>query len=258
VIVAENISVQASGKSLLHNCSLTVRPGRLTALLGPNGAGKSTFISVLSGERRPDQGEIRIADAPLEAFSPMALARQRAVLLQNSSLDFAFIVSEVVNLGRLPYATTQDALDDDEAVAAACRMADIIPLLPRLYQTLSGGERQRVQYARALAQIWRRPNDLSQRYLFLDEPTSALDLRHRRALLKSVRELVDQGVGVLAVLHDLNLAADYADDIALLVNGGIFMQGPTREIMTADNLEQCFDVPVEVMHRENGKAIVLA
>lgn len=258
MIVAENISVQASGRYLLQDCSLTIKPGCLTVLLGPNGAGKSTFISVLSGERRPDQGDIGIDTTPFTALSPMALARRRAVLLQNSSLDFAFIVREVVNLGRLPYATTQDARDDDEAVAAACAMAEIGPLLPRLYQTLSGGERQRVQYARALAQIWRRPNISSERYLFLDEPTSALDLRHRRALLKSVRLLVNRGVGVLAVLHDLNLAADYADEIALLKDGRIFKQGPTRNVMTADNLEQCFDVPVEVMQRENGKAIILA
>jgi iron complex transport system ATP-binding protein len=191
-------------------------------------------------------------------MKPLWLARKRAVLLQNSSLDFAFTAAEVVGLGRLPFTATEDALDDEEALTAARRIAGIEPLWEQLYQTLSGGERQRVQFARALAQIWRRKRDGAPRYLFLDEPTSALDLRHRRSILGAVRDLAGEGIGVLAVLHDLNLAADFADDVVLLREGRVLASGPKDEILNERNLSDCFDVPVEIVVRPGRAAAILA
>ena len=143
-------------RNIVDGVSFAIRPGRVTALLGPNGAGKSTLISLLSGERRPDGGSVEIDGETMERFDPLALARRRAVLLQHSSLDFDFTVAEVVALGRLPFSATRNMLDDDGACRAACCQSGIEPLWSRLYRTLSGGERQRVQFARALAQIWRR------------------------------------------------------------------------------------------------------
>ena len=258
MIEAHGISVRADKRTLIADCSLRIVPGRVTALLGPNGAGKSTAISVLSGERKPDDGYMTIDGQPMASMAPVELARQRAVLLQNSTLDFAFTVAEVVGLGRLPFAMTRQALDDDEALMAVRRISGIETLWNQFYQTLSGGERQRVQFARALAQIWRRVPDGTQRYLFLDEPTSALDLRSRRAVLRAMRELAVQGAGVLVVLHDLNLAVDFADDVVLLREGRVLTDGPVDQVLTLENLTSCFDVPVEIVSRENGKPVILA
>ncbi|MGV8995782.1 MAG: heme ABC transporter ATP-binding protein [Parvibaculaceae bacterium] len=258
MIEAQNITVRTATRTLIEDISFNVTPGRITALLGPNGAGKSTMISAITGERRPDEGQVLVDGADLRTIKPVLLARQRAVLLQNSTLDFAFTVAEVVGLGRLPYIATEHATDDEHALSDVRRIAGIEPLWTQLYQTLSGGERQRVQFARALAQIWRRRGDKTPRYLFLDEPTSALDLKHRRALLETTRALADDGIGVLAVLHDLNLAADYADDVVLLRQGKVLAKGETRDVLSNDNLSTCFDLPVEVMTREDGRSVILA
>lgn len=258
MIEAQNISVRIGQRTLLNDVSLRIEPGRIVALLGPNGAGKSTLVSVMTGERKTNGGRTLIGGRAMDTLSPLELARQRAVLLQNSSLDFAFTVDEVVGLGRLPFASTNEAFDDEKALDDVRRTAGISPLWQQLYQTLSGGERQRVQFARALAQIWRRNTDGLPRYLFLDEPTSALDLRHRRTVLDTARALANEGIGVLVVLHDLNLAADFADDIVLLRGGRVLTSGPTNDVMTEANLSSCFDVPIEVLPHTNGKRLILA
>ena len=258
MIEAKDVTLRMGARKIVGGVSFAIRPGRVTALLGPNGAGKSTLISLLSGERRPDGGSVEIDGETMERFDPLALARRRAVLLQHSTLDFDFTVAEVVALGRLPFGTTRDAPDDEEACLAARRRSGIEPLWLRTYRTLSGGERQRVQFARALAQIWRRGEGGPPRYLLLDEPTSALDLRHRRVLLESSRQLAGEGIGVLAVLHDLNLAADYADDVVLLDNGRVMATGAKDHVLTQENLSACFKTPVEIVRRADGSKAILA
>tara|TARA_R110000868_G_scaffold166806_3_gene400916 strand:- start:3665 stop:4441 length:777 start_codon:yes stop_codon:yes gene_type:complete len=258
MIEARDISVRIGTRTLLRDVSMRIMPGRVTALLGPNGAGKSTLVSVLTGERKASAGTTTIDGCDMHTLTPLELARQRAVLLQNSSLDFAFTVDEVVGLGRLPFAATNDAFDDEDALDDVRRVAGISPLWQQLYQTLSGGERQRVQFARALAQIWRRNTDGLPRYLFLDEPTSALDLRHRRTVLETAAKLAADGIGVLVVLHDLNLAADFADDVVLLRDGKVQISGTVDDVLTEKHLSACFDIPIEVMSHTNGKRLILA
>lgn len=258
MIHAENITVLAGRKRLLDGVDAHIAPGRVTALIGPNGAGKSTLISVLSGERRPDGGHVMLDGLPMASWPALALARRRAVLLQSASLDFAFTVAEVVELGRLPFAGTEAQIDDKRAIAAACRLAGIDAFRAHSYQTLSGGEKQRVQFARALAQLWRRDGAGGEmRYLLLDEPTSALDLRHQRSVLEAARALASDGVGILAALHDLNLAAAYADDVILMSCGRIAAAGAIDDVMTGETLGACFEVPVEILVRENGARAIL-
>lgn len=259
MIRASGILVFAGGKRLLDQVDISVRPGRVMALIGPNGAGKSTLISVLSGERRPDRGEVFLDDTLLARTAPPALARRRAVLLQHSALDFAFTAEEVIELGRLPFAGTPAQFFDTEAIGEAARLVGVLPLLSRSYQTLSGGEKQRVQFARVIAQIW-QPKDRDEggeRYLILDEPTSALDLRHQRLVLDVARRLADEGVGVLAAIHDLNLASAYADDVTLLRDGRLLACGDTESTLTASRLGACFDVEVEIFTRANGQRAIL-
>lgn len=257
MIRASGISVVAGRKRLLDEVDIVVRPGRVTALIGPNGAGKSTLISVLAGERKLDGGDVLLGGTPLGQIASSLLARRRAVLLQDSSLDFAFTAEEVVELGRLPHAGTQAQFADGEAIAEAARLAGIGPFLSRSYQTLSGGEKQRVQFARAIAQIWRPAGEGGDRYLILDEPTSALDLRHQRLVLDVARRLAEDGVGVLAAIHDLNLASAYADDALLLKNGRAIAAGTADDVLTAPTLGTCFDVEVEILTRDNGRRAIL-
>lgn len=258
MIEARNISVLAGRKRLLDGVDAAIVPGRVTALIGPNGAGKSTLISVLAGERRPDGGGVLLEGEALAAHPGRALAQRRAVLLQDSALDFAFTCEEVVELGRFPFSGTPEQHDDEAAIAAACRLAGIDAFRHRSWQTLSGGEKQRVQFARAIAQVWRRPGRASPpRYLLLDEPTSALDLRHQRMVLDIARRLAEEGVGVLAAIHDLNLAIAYADDVILLRGGRVLASGPVEEVMTSARLGDCFEVEVEILSRENGSRAVL-
>lgn len=259
MIRASGISVFASAKRLLDGVDISVAPGRVMALIGPNGAGKSTLISVLAGERKPDRGHVLLDEAPLAQVAPLVLAQRRAVLLQDSALDFAFTAEEVIELGRLPFSGTPAQLFDAKAIGEAARLAGVHPFLARSYQTLSGGEKQRVQFARAIAQIW-RPKDQDQgedRYLILDEPTSALDLRHQRLVLDVARRLADEGVGVLAAIHDLNLASAYADDVTLLKGGRLLASGDAESTLTASGLGACFDVEVEILTRENGQRAIL-
>jgi iron complex transport system ATP-binding protein len=171
------------------------------------------------------------------------------VLPQELHLAFPFRVHEVVLLGRSPHAGAGSRADDLQAVDAALQATDTRPLADRLYPTLSGGEKQRVHLARALAQIWRpEAPDGPGRYLLMDEPTNNLDLRHQHTALRMARRCAAAGVGVLAILHDINLAAAFADRICLLRQGRIVALGPTAEMLAAAPLEAAFDVSVTVLH----------
>lgn len=259
MIEARNTTVHHGRRSILEDVSASVRPGRLLAVLGPNGAGKSTLLGLLAGERRPDRGEVLIDGRPSAGWSPRELARCRAVMPQSASAAADFLVEEVVALGRLPFARSQHALQDGEAVEESIRTAGVTPLAGRRYGALSGGERQRVQWARVLAQLWCRDRQGHWqghgRVLLLDEPTSAMDLRHQGALLSQARRLAGGGMAVAAVLHDLNLAAAYADDVLLLREGRTVAGGPATEVLTPEPLSECFGVRVERLSRSDGRAV---
>lgn len=255
MIEARAIAVRHGRRSILEDVSVSVRPGRLLAILGPNGAGKSTLLGLLAGERRPDRGEVLIDGRPSAGWSPRELARCRAVMPQSASAAADFLVEEVVALGRLPFARSQHALQDGEAVEESIRTAGVAPLAGRRYGVLSGGERQRVQWARVLAQLWSRDREGHGRALLLDEPTSAMDLRHQGALLSQARRLAGGGMAVAAVLHDLNLAAAYADDVLLLREGRTVAGGPAAEVLTPGPLSECFGVRVERLSRSDGRAV---
>jgi iron complex transport system ATP-binding protein len=229
--------------------SLAVRPGEVLAVLGPNGAGKSTLLRAFSGMQRPQEGAVSLDGRPLRNWTPRALAQRRAVLPQEAQLAFPFRVHEVVMLGRSPHAGTCRASDHLRAVDAAMRAANVAALADRPYPTLSGGERQRVQLARALAQIWRSADSIAPgaRYLLLDEPTNNLDLRHQDEMLATARRLAADGVGVLAILHDINLAAAFADRICLLKAGRIVAEGPAATVIAEAPLAETFDVSVTVV-----------
>jgi len=247
MIAATGLTMRRGGTAILDGCDFTVRPGEVVALIGPNGAGKSTLLELLSGAARPDAGTVRLEERPLEAWNARALARKRAVLPQAVDLAFPFRCLDVVLLGRDPHRERSSPSADLAVAEAALSEVDCAGLADRIYASLSGGERQRVQLARVLAQIWPAASAEERRYLLLDEPTNNLDIAHQLALAGTARRFADGGAGVLAVLHDPNLAAMIADRLAVLKAGRLVADGAPNRVLTPELLADAFHVRAEVI-----------
>lgn len=246
LLEARNITVDIGSARLLDDVSLSLSPGSVTCILGPNGAGKSTLLRVLAGALSPSQGEVQFSGRPL-GRRPDELARERAVLSQSTTLGFAFSVVEVVALGRSPHVRQSSAALDRQVIEAALAAADVTHLADRRYPTLSGGEQQRVQLARVLAQLMDGTGDVSGKLLMLDEPTASLDLAHQQQVLAIARDFSRAGGTVLAVLHDLNLAASVADHVCLLKGGRLITSGRPKDVLTTDMIEDVFAIRTAVL-----------
>lgn len=241
-LVVSDVGLQRGARRVLQAVSLLARPGRLLALVGPNGAGKSSLLGVLAGLMVPTSGQVTLDGCPLAQWSPVALARRRAMLSQQVRLGFGFRVNEVVALGRSPYGMRRDDTDDHRIVDAALRAAHAWHLRERSYLELSGGEQQRVQLARVLAQVWERGDGPS--WLLLDEPEAGLDIAHQHFVLRRARLLACQGYGVVVVLHDLNLAARYAHEVALLEHGKLLRHGSPAAALESRVLSEVYGLPL--------------
>jgi iron complex transport system ATP-binding protein len=237
---ARDLGYFAGASRLLGGVELDLYPGELLALVGPNGAGKTTLLRLLAGDAEPAEGEVLLYSRPLSDYAVRDLALKRSVLPQQTYLRFAFTALEVVLMGRAPHlGFGRDEGPDDLAVARRCmELTDTRHLEARSYPTLSGGEQRRVTLARVLAQ--------EAPVVLLDEPTAALDIRHQELVMETARELVAGGAAVLAVLHDLNLAAAHADRVAVLSGGELVALGRPPEVMTAELLSEVFDYPISV------------
>ena len=240
---AENLTYQVGRKTLLQSLSVQARPGELLAVVGANGAGKSTLLKLLSGDLTPTGGTVRFAGRPLAQWPAATLARSRAVLTQQHSLALAFPVRELVLMGRYPHFRGQPAAHDHFITDAALATVGIAHLANRAYPTLSGGEQQRAQLARVLAQVW----EAEAGFLLLDEPLTGLDLRHQHHTLDVAKDLTQRGFGVIAVLHDLNLAAQYADQVLLLRQGQAVASGPPAEVLTCEHIHHAFGIAVQLL-----------
>lgn len=243
---ARGVSVSLGGRRVLDDVSLNVAPGELVAILGPNGSGKTTLLNTLSGELTPDDGEVSLGAAPVRTLPPLALAQIRALMPQRASLTFPFKVRAVVAMGRDPFHAMKDPASDGAAIDWALASTDTEHLADRVYTRLSGGEQQRVQLARVLAQIWRASPDQTA-FLLLDEPTSSLDLSHQHATLQVTRGLTERGVGAVAVVHDINLAALYATQVAVLSHGRLVALGTPDETLTQDLITTVFGISVHLV-----------
>lgn len=238
----ENLSVSYGPRRVLRNVSLDVTSGEVLALIGPNGAGKSTLVRAVSGVIPVEGGSIRTNGSSLLMLSPMMRARHLAVVPQAVSMPPAFTAWETVLLGRTPYLNFlgQVSAKDEQIARAALARVDALDLSERRVGELSGGEQQRVLLARALAQ--------STPILLMDEPTAHLDLQHQVALMEMAHSLAHtDGLSVLVALHDLNLAARYADRLALLVSGEIKALGKARQVLVPEAIAAAYGLPVEVI-----------
>jgi iron complex transport system ATP-binding protein len=235
-------------REVLRGVDLALARGELVALLGTNGSGKTTLLRTFSGALAPDRGTVTFDGRTVRDWRRQALAQRVAVLPQQLELPLGFGVAELVDMGRAPHARRlfASSAEDDRAIARALLDADAVDLADRPAEELSGGERQRLLMAMALAQ----EPDL----LLLDEPTLHLDLAHQVALLGAIRRLRDQrGLTVLAVLHDLNLAAAFAPRVAILDEGRVVADGLPAEVLTPDLVRRVFAVQVDEALTSEGR-----
>lgn len=245
-LVVHDLVVRVSGKRLLDRVSFKLARGELSVLLGPNGAGKSTLLRALIGEIPAESGRVELVGQDLSSYTPFARARAITLVPQEQPVDFPLRVAELVELGRLPHSAKGRCVKTDQsAIWSALERTDLLHLTERDVRSLSGGERQRVSLARALAQ--QTP------VLLLDEPTTHLDIAHQIAMLETVRSLVRSGGSVLVALHDLGLAARFADRVLVLENGGLTANGTPREVLTRERLEQSFGITASIEEDGQGQ-----
>jgi iron complex transport system ATP-binding protein len=258
---ASGITVRIGSAILLDDVSIGVEPGEIVAVAGPNGAGKTTLLDVLSGDRRSDTGEVTLDDRALAEWSGAEMAQRRSVMGTDRAVAFAFTVEEVALMGRMPLHGGNPNDADRAVIRQLLEDVDCSHLADRVFATLSTGERQRVQLARAMAQVVdsEATTEGPQRFLLLDEPTSNLDPAHQHTAMRLIRRVADSGRGVLAVLHDLNLAAAYADRVVLMREARVVEAGPPADVLRADLLESVFDIPMLVIpHPQLSHPLVVA
>lgn len=248
MIEIRNVTVTVAGRNLLDDVSTDCNSGSLTALVGPNGAGKSTLLAVIAGDRQADRGAVSLAGREVTRHSVRELAQIRSVFPQGSVIRFGYTVEEVVAMGRTFRDLPPDG--DDEAVLEAMVSSEVEHMAFRNAQTLSGGEQARTTFARVVVQ--------ATPIVLLDEPTAALDLRHQERVLTRAKEMARAGATVVAVLHDLNLAAAYADKVVLLEDGKVAADGSPWEVLTQDLIERVYRQDVRILeHPVRGCPVVL-
>jgi len=241
MLEARSVTVTLGRKPILNGIDLTARPGQLTAIVGPNGSGKTTLLRAMTGEVGYG-GAIAIDGADLARIPAWKLAARRAVLPQAVRLSFPFTVLEVVRLGLMAGI---DAGRDDLPARALSRVG-LAGFEGRFYHELSGGEQQRAQLARVLVQVWEPEVDGEARWLFLDEPVSSLDIGHQLEVMQIAGDFAAGGGGVVAVMHDLNLTAMFADSVALIQDGRLAAQGAPAEVLTDTLLSRAYGCTLHV------------
>lgn len=248
-----NLSAKIGSKSLLTNINFSAQPGTVTGLIGPNGAGKSTLLKCISQDIAINQGNITLHLQPLNHWPRLALAQHLGVLSQHASLSFPFSAKQVIEMGLYPLSLSQQ--QGQQVITQQLAQLDITHLSEHPYPQLSGGEKQRVQLARVLTQL----SQASQApLLLLDEPTSALDLAQQHNVLTLSRALaIEHNYIVVVVLHDLNQASRYCDQLLLLKQGKIYAKGTPPECLTAANIEDIWHYQAQFVKSPDGQGQII-
>lgn len=233
-VVAESVSYRIGRAELVSGVSLLATKGEFVAILGPNGAGKSTFLHLLSGGLRPSRGTVDLFGVDPGRAHPSELAKLRSVLSQRRPTDIPFSVAQVVGMGRFPYRSdpANSAERDKEAISSAMARTDTERFARRSFATLSGGEQIRASLARVIAQ--------DTPIVLLDEPTAALDMAHQERVLSEMQRMAKEEKTVVAVLHDLNAAAGYADRLVLMNRGTVVASGTARQVLMSERLTEVY------------------
>ena len=247
----ENVSYQTQSlKWLVRNISLAVPAGQFLCIVGPNGAGKSTLLRMISNELVPTEGSIRLRKRNLKDYDPTELAQLRAYLAQKREMAFPFRALQIVLLGRHPYLQGRKESSHDVLFAQQqLQRLRSNHLAERIYLTLSGGESTRVDMARVLSQ--------EPELLLLDEPTNHLDPYYQLELLELCRSLINEQKTIIAVMHDLNLVAQYADRVLLLSEGRLVLQGQPNEVFQREPLREIYGVDFDIWQNSQGRLHIM-
>ncbi|MFI0848131.1 heme ABC transporter ATP-binding protein [Mesorhizobium sp. IMUNJ 23232] len=245
MIEASNVGVSIGPACIVEGVGFSAAPGQITAIVGPNGSGKTTFLKALTGDL-PYRGSITFEGREISRTTPREAAGMRAVLPQSTQLAFPFTVREIVRLGLMGGRSGALAGEAERLPDRALAKVDLAGFGGRFYQELSGGEQQRVQLARVLCQVWVPVLEGRPRYLFLDEPVSSLDIKHQLVIMDIARDYARRGGGVVAILHDLNLTAMYADRVFVMHRGRVAASGEPREVLNDELIESVFDCRLRV------------
>ncbi len=251
MIELKNASIQFGRYTALNNCNIQVNRGEVVTLLGPNGAGKSTALKALSGDIALSEGCAQINGTDVSSYSDKELASLRAVMTQSYELMFDFLVKEVVEMASFVHAEAFSKKQLIDFSEQAMTMTDVYELKDKNFNSLSGGQKQRVQLARVINQILPILDDehAPRPYLFIDEPTSSLDLYHQYEVMRIATKLAEKGVGVIAVLHDLALAASFSDRLYLLSQGNIVASGSSEEVLKQQQVFETYGVRAHLQHQ---------
>lgn len=247
MLEAKDVSFSVGNKWLIQNVSYRFEPGKCYMLCGPNGAGKSTLIKMLSLDLVPTKGEIWYNGQQTNAKKKEQYATCRAVLSQNIDIGFPLNVEEMVMMGRYPHFDVRPTKKDFAICEEVMETVGVTEFRKRNYLTLSGGEKQRVQFARVMVQIWEPPAQ-GCRFLLLDEPISALDLKYQFDFLQQVKKIINDKTVVVAILHDLNLAINYGDEVLLLNKSKLFDSGKPGQVLSPQNIKTVFQVNSKLHH----------
>ena len=244
----ESVNLRLDNRQILKDVSLEICEGEIVSVIGPNGAGKSTLLNVLTGDINPDSGEIVYDNKQIQQISIQERAFTRSVMSQMQTLVFNFSVKDVIEMGWLQRGNSDFSNNFSMAFENVTKECNVHNLIQRKFNSLSGGEQRRVHFARTLLQLWRPSESNDPRYLLLDEPTANLDLSSEMLLMNILKKRASLNVGIMVILHDLNLASHFADKIAIIKDGEIMAFGEPEKIMGDTFLTSIYEVPIKVKY----------
>lgn len=249
MVTIESVSKKYNNKNVIEDVSLEIKPGTITSFIGPNGAGKSTLISMISRLISKDAGEITIEGESITDIKDSELAKKISILKQSNSTNVKLTIRELVSFGRFPYSQGRLKKDDWQKIDEAIEYMELQSIENKYMDELSGGQRQRAYIAMILAQ--------DTEYILLDEPLNNLDMRHSVQIMKTLRKLVDElGKTIVIVIHDINFASCYSDQIVALKNGEIVKHGQTCDVIDECVLRDIYDMDIDIKEIDNQKICV--
>ncbi|AMA72232.1 MULTISPECIES: ABC transporter ATP-binding protein [Aneurinibacillus] len=249
MVDVRNVSKKYGDKKVVDNVSVKIAKGKITSFIGPNGAGKSTLLSMISRLIHKDEGEIYIDNREISQYKSNDLAKKISVLKQSNHIGLRLTIRELVSFGRFPYSQGRLSREDWKHVDEAIRYMGLEDIQNKYLDQLSGGQRQRAYIAMVIAQ--------NTEYILLDEPLNNLDMKHSVQIMKILRRLVDElGKTIVIVIHDINFASCYSDDIVALKDGKIVREGTTDEIIDHSVLKEIYDMDIEIEDINDNKICV--
>lgn len=240
------MSLEIDGGEIVNDINIEVFPGKVLALIGPNGAGKSTILKLLSGDVKPTSGVVKYNDINISNIPFVDRAHIRGVMSQSQTIAFDFSVLEIIEMGWLHSDHDYYTSFYPDVLKQIIEDCELQHLADRKFNTLSGGEQKRVHFARVLLQLWIPEGDIHPRFMLLDEPLANLDIYHELKMLEIIKKYLSKNIGVLLILHDLNTASKFADNIVLMKNGTIVKNGSTIEVLTESILSETYETKIKV------------